>query len=417
MQRLFCAFRMLSKKKPYLRIILIAIDNSSCYQDCTRRDERNLANRPNDDWSELVALSLNVEVKERTPTELQTAVAALKAAEPNLRARDIANKLDVSEAELVAMRVGDGVTRLDTKWTELVKALPLVGEVMVLTRNEHCVHEKTGTFNKVRVSDRGGIVLDPEIDLRIFFSHWAHAFHVTDALESGVRQSIQIFDHDGTAVHKIYARPETNMESFDALVGARRAVGQGVGVEVTRHLGTAPDPKISSSEERTEAEVAELKQRWSQIKDTHDFFPMLADLKLGRVDALTMVEGTYTKSVTPSSFKRALELAAEDGLAIMIFVPNPGVIQIHTGPVKNIKEMGPWINVLDPRFNLHLKMDSIAKAWIVRKPSVDGDVTSLEIFDANNQQIAFMFGARKPGDPELTAWRALLAALEVECGL
>lgn len=363
-----------------------------------------------------MTVGLNVEMAARTPAELQAAVAELKTAEPNLRARDIAHKLDVSEAELVAMRVGDGVTRLDTKWTELVKALPLVGEVMVLTRNEHCVHEKTGTFNKVRVSDRGGIVLDPEIDLRIFFSHWAHAFHVTEALESGMRQSIQIFDHDGTAVHKIYARPETDMKSFEALVGAHRAVGQGAGVEVTRHLGTAPDPKTRSSEEHTEADVAELKQRWSQIKDTHDFFPMLADLKLERVEALTMVEGTYTTPVAPSSFKRALELAADDGLEIMIFVPNPGVIQIHTGPVKNIKEMGPWINVLDPRFNLHLKMDSIAKAWIVRKPSVDGDVTSLEIFDADDQQIAFMFGARKPGDPELTAWRALVTALEVECG-
>ena len=362
-----------------------------------------------------MALGLNVEVNERTPTELQAAVAALKVAEPDLRARDIAHKLDISEAELVAMRVGDGVTRLDTNWTELVKALPLVGEVMALTRNEHCVHEKTGTYNKVRVSDRGGIVLDPEIDLRIFFSHWAHAFHVTEALESGVRHSIQIFDHDGTAVHKIFARPETNMDSFEALVGARRALGQGVGVEVIRHLSTTPDHKLGSSEERSEAYVADLKQRWSHLKDPHDFFPMLADLKLERVDAFTLVEGTYTKRVDPSSFKRGLELAADDGLEIMIFVPNPGVIQIHTGPVTTVKEMGPWINVLDPRFNLHLRMDSIAKAWVVRKPTIDGDITSLEIFDANNQQIAFMFGARKPGDPELTAWRALIAVLEVEC--
>ncbi|MBV1886112.1 MAG: hemin-degrading factor, partial [Parvibaculaceae bacterium] len=66
---------------------------------------------------------------------------------------------------------------------------------------------------------------------------------------------------------------------------------------------------------------------------------------------------------------------------------------------------------------LHLRMDSIAKAWVVRKPSVDGDITSLEIFDENGQQIAFMFGARQPGDAELTAWRALIATLEGECEL
>jgi hypothetical protein len=37
----------------------------------------------------------------------------------------------------------------------------------------------------------------------------------------------------------------------------------------------------------------------------------------------------------------------------MCFVGNRGCIQIHTGPVKNIKIMGPWLNVMDPGFNLH----------------------------------------------------------------
>jgi hypothetical protein len=44
--------------------------------------------------------------------------------------------------------------------------------------------------------------------------------------------------------------------------------------------------------------------------------------------------------------------------------------------------MGPWLNVLDPGFNLHLREDLIASAWIVRKPTADGVVSSLELFDA-----------------------------------
>jgi putative hemin transport protein len=87
------------------------------------------------------------------------------------------------------------------------------------------------------------------------------------------------------------------------------------------------------------------------------------------------------------------------------------MIQIHTGTVTNLKPMGPWFNVLDESFNLHLREDMIASAWIVWKPTEDGTVTSLELFDAAGETIATLFGKRKPGQPEDEAWRAIVADL------
>lgn len=98
----------------------------------------------------------------------------------------------------------------------------------------------------------------------------------------------------------------------------------------------------------------------------------------------------------------------------MVFVGNAGLVQIHTGPVRNIQIMGPWLNVLDADFNLHLRQDHIAQTWLVRKPTSAGLVSSLELFDATGNSIAMFFGARKPDHPELGAWRALLANLTEE---
>ncbi len=92
----------------------------------------------------------------------------------------------------------------------------------------------------------------------------------------------------------------------------------------------------------------------------------------------------------------------------MVFVGNAGMIQIHSGPVKKIAVMGPWLNVLDEGFNLHLRTDHVASAWVVGKPTSDGLVTSLELFDAKGETIAMLFGERKPGQPELLTWRALV---------
>ena len=49
----------------------------------------------------------------------------------------------------------------------------------------------------------------------------------------------------------------------------------------------------------------------------------------------------------------------------------------------------------------------------MRKPTEDGVVTSLELYDAYGETIAFLFGKRKPGIPELDAWRELVAEIPV----
>jgi len=110
-----------------------------------------------------------------------------------------------------------------------------------------------------------------------------------------------------------------------------------------------------------------------------------------------------------------LDEAAIDGTSIMVFVSSSGCIQIHSGPVKRIEPMvtptAKWINVLDAGFNLHLREDMIANAWIVQKPTDDGVVTSVEAFDANGDLMAMFFGSRKPGIPEQQAWRDIATRL------
>jgi putative hemin transport protein len=95
----------------------------------------------------------------------------------------------------------------------------------------------------------------------------------------------------------------------------------------------------------------------------------------------------------------------------MVFVGNPGMLQIHSGPIQKVVMIGDWMNVMDPRFNLHVRSDSVAQAWLVRKPTVDGIVTSVELFNGSGEAIAMFFGERKPGKPELTAWRTLVDEL------
>ena len=135
----------------------------------------------------------------------------------------------------------------------------------------------------------------------------------------------------------------------------------------------------------TAASVDELRDRWSRLTDVHQFFGMLKALKLSRQQAVRMVGEDYAWLLDGDALGAMLHHAAAGEIPIMCFVGNRGCIQIHSGPVKAIKPMGPWINVLDETFHLHLRTDHIRELWAVRKPTRDGHVTSLEAYDARRQ--------------------------------
>lgn len=313
-----------------------------------------------------------------------------------LRARDAAARLGVTEAALVASGATGAATPLRPDWPALIGAMPRAGRVMALTRNEHAVHERHGTYAGVSSSGPGHIlVLGPEIDLRLFPARWAHAYAL-----GGERPSIQVFGRDGAAVHKVYATEATDRDGWAAILRDFAAEA-------------APPPPEAPPAEATEAEreidAAALREAWLGLRDTHDFFPMLRKHRATRRQAFRLAGEDLALRLDPAAGAEALKLAAAEGLPVMVFVGNRGAIQIHTGPVERLRATPGWFNVLDPDFNLHLREAGIAAAWRVVKPTEDGAVTSIELLDAAGETVAMIFGARKPGVPEREAWRAVAA--------
>lgn len=324
---------------------------------------------------------------------------------PKTRIRDAAHQLQVSEGEIVAACTGTTIKHLKNEFPALMQAMPALGKVMVLTRNENCVIERKGVFEIVNTENKHvGTVLGKDIDLRMFFSRWKYGFAVENDETIGFKKSLQIFDAQGGAIMKIYAVEQTDLSAWDKVVADFTAAEQAAAITV------APAPATPVYNDAN-ADAASFLEGWANLQDTHDFFPLLMKHKLSRTGALELAEGKFSRRVNSECVKTLLNQASATGLEIMVFVGNPGNIEIHTGPVQKILEIPNWINVMDEDFNLHLKTDTIAQSWVVEKPSVDGIVTSLEVFDGAGEMIAQFFGKRKPGNPELEPWRALAASL------
>lgn len=333
-----------------------------------------------------------------------------------LRAREAAEAIGLSEGAAVAAHVGAHeaplqATVLRPDWLALLQALEACGPLMALTRNETTVHEKTGVYQKVSASGPVGLALGEQIDLRLFFSQWHAGFAVAQALKSQpgmAPPSLQFYDRHGVAVHKIFVREQTDLAAWQRVIEGHS--------DDRREIAFEPRAEASAPTPQPLVDATAFAAAWGAMTDTHQFFPLLKQFGLERQQGFRLVEGRYTHRVEKAAVRELLMEAAFDGTPIMVFVGSPGCIQIHTGPVQRVEPMEvqgkTWLNVLDSGFNLHLREDLIQDVWVVEKPTADGTVTSVEAFDARGELMAMFFGARKPGQVELLAWRDIVAHLQ-----
>lgn len=318
--------------------------------------------------------------------------AAVKA-RPERRERDLARDLDISEAQLVAAFCGQGARRLEASMAGICEGLQAVGEVMVLTRNESAVHEKIGSFGTFLNGTRTGLMLGSQIDTRMSPAHWVHAFALEKPSEQGLRRCLQVFDAHGGAVFKVQLRAASDVEAFKALVERLALADQ--------------TPGLVNPPERPQSGC----RRWPAMNGPHQFFNILRELDIERINALALPGEDKAWQVDGDSIRVMLRLVSDNAIPVMCLVGNRGGVQIHSGQVMNIKEMGPWINIMDPTFHLHLRLDHISGIWAVRKEAGVGHVTSLEAYGADGSLIIQFSGLSGEDGLERSDWRELVEHL------
>jgi putative hemin transport protein len=328
------------------------------------------------------------------------------AAEDAARPFDLAERLGVPEAALLAAQSGHGVTRIEALPGRLIPMVQALGEVMALTRNRSCVIEKIGTYNDFHDGEHAAMTIDAEIDLRMFPRHWVHGFAVEKDGDAGIRRSIQVFDAAGDAIHKIHLRDVSDLAAWAVLKESLTLEDQSDSIAFSSR---EPVEAAKASPERLEA----LRREWSGMTDTHQFNTLIRRLKMNRLGAYRVIGAPYVRPLSVGAVPALIERVHAEGAAVMMFVGNQGCIEIHSGRFETLRPMGPWLNIMDPRFNLHLRSDHIAEVWAVEKPTRRGPAISVEAFDDQGALIFQCFGKRVEAGGDGVQWAALVGALPV----
>lgn len=323
-----------------------------------------------------------------------------------------ANYLNVTEAELIyACANADDAKRLNINPTLLLPELANLGEIKAITNNKYATHIHIGEFKNIRLNNLTGIVLNPrELDLRIFLDHWAISFALIETFSDNIQHSIQVFDHYGNAVHKIYATEKTNMAVWYKLINQYQ-------MTTNPPLNLRPITAYQQPPHINEAVKKQLETDWRNMTNVHQFFQLLQKHNVKRQQIFAAVSDELAYQVNNHSLYHILHSAFNQQNEIMIFVGNLGCTQIFTGCIQKLaayhdkQSALQKINVLNTKFSLNVIETGIANSWVTRKPTKDGIVTSLEIFDHYGNQVIQLFGQRTEGEPEQLDWQKQISTL------
>ncbi|MEM8702271.1 MAG: ChuX/HutX family heme-like substrate-binding protein, partial [Pseudomonadota bacterium] len=315
---------------------------------------------------------------------------------PKMREKDLAHAIDVSEAEVIASFVGFGNRRLAPGFADLFGGLVELGEISILTGNKSAVQENVVSLENFRFDRNTASVFGQNIQARLALSQWAHGYAVERTEGTRVRRSLQFFDRSGDAVHKISARSGTDMKAWDRLVETLS-----VDDDAEQALSVIKSALLSSKTPTTLGTQTDATQSSGILQDL-DFDQINTFKRPGKSAAWPLDTG---------SVAALLRIASSENIPVMCFVKNAGSRQVHTGHVGNVVEKGQYLNVMDPKFHLHLRLDHIAEVWAVRKPSQKGQVTAVQAFDLDGQQIIQFRGSSGETNSDDMDWHELSACL------
>ncbi len=325
-----------------------------------------------------------------------------REANPKTRIRDAATQLGVSEAELLATGCGETCTSLRPDWHAILTQLHTLGNVMALTRSDAMVHEVHGVFTEPHFHGDTALFFRPGLDTRYFLGTWKHAYAVN---ENG-RLSLQFFDAYGTAAHKVYLHDTSHLRAYHQLVDDFRTPQQRQHLHVEKAVVARPAPLVNMS-----LDISDLRKAWSEIRDVHEGNRIIKQLGGNRQAIYRTLGKEYADILSNRSVETLLTALAEQQIPLMLFGMNDSAVQSYGGTISKLLQTGPWFNVLDPGFNLHLRTGEIGAVWRIRKPSDDGWVTSLDVFDTQGNEIMVITDNRRRGETESTAWAELLLGL------
>jgi putative hemin transport protein len=322
------------------------------------------------------------------------------------------NTDSLTAAQRLATGIPHRVIRLKGPFSALLCRVHEIGIVTILSGNESAIQERIGIYDHAAYQNNAEFNAESNLESNsaqassktahqpLFYQKWTYGFAVCDKDDDGnIRRRLQFFDGNGNGIYKILLHASSNADAYRAIARDFAAAEQAPVLDIS---SVRP---ITANEGVDRIDIDALRADWAHVNDTEDFFARQTEFDSLRLHKLRLAGKAFAHQVAKDSVRILLQKMADLGSTVMALVGNAGIVQASQGHIKQLRSSDAWLNILSQDHRLNLREDHIDTVWVAKKPTTDGIVTSLELFNRQGISIARFFSKPEPGRPEPREWR------------
>ena len=292
-----------------------------------------------------------------------------------VRIRDAAKKLDVSEAELLSTLIEYSVDYINfDSYQNFIKKILSLDKIMLLTRSDNVVHEIIINTNDIEINQHDLIYNKNTQNplLQIKSDDIAYTFSELKEHQGKNLFSFQFFNGYGDSIAKIYLKGKT--ESLFRKIILEHKIDYDYSIQKKQpHINKKIDCSNSLS-----IEYKSIPKNATKFKASKKF------------------DGTTLRTV--------MEGLAKKSISVQFHAIAPNAVQYYYGKIKNVIDYGPWINVIDKTFNIHILENKIVSSQLDSFKMNNKNYHSLVWFDSNKNNIMGI----SPLEDSVTEFKKLL---------
>ena len=322
---------------------------------------------------------------------------------PHTNLAEAAAALAVPEAVLVHIRRSPDLVRLKPDWPALFGALKSLGSCTLQLRasagvqRAECAIAHTGITPSTTVlhSDLG------LAELRVLHPRLGSVWAVCAEGHAAGPMGIRVFDRHGNLAFEFLHGNQTDRAAFARLVSKLRANDQ------NQDPPCAPAPMALANPEPPKQPEA-LVRAWAGLRDAKHILRIQRQFGVDRLSLYRALDPSFTTPLHSGGLRDMLERCVHEELRVALSVGNRAAVQVHTGIIERVAQMGRHLTITEPTFFLLHDERSISSLWIVRRPDPLGLRTSIEALSPSGDVLLSLRSPAVPDVGESWRWRRAL---------
>jgi len=150
---------------------------------------------------------------------------------------------------------------------------------------------------------------------------------------------------------------------------------------------------------------------WLRLRTTEDFHKLIERFGVTDFEALRLAGEIWAARVTPEAFVARLRLLAELELPCTLALGYGDAMNAHRVVIEQVQCRNGCLHLLGDELCFILRKDCMDTAWVVTRPSADGVLISLELYDKEHELVVRLSG--QPEQRTAAVWQDIIGTLPI----